>query len=168
MNEFDEYIDSDEYLGEDEDTQKDRYLTFQIASEFYALDISSVTEIIGIQKITSIPDKRKYIKGIMNLRGNIIPVVDLRARFGFETVPYDERTCIVVVDLSNSLIGLIVDMVSEVVNIPEDLVQAAPKTNKGAQGLYLKGIGSVGNEVKQILSLEKLLRNDNLLIEEII
>ena len=167
MNEFDDYLDEYDDLGEEEDTQKDRYLAFMVADELYALDISVVTEIIGIQKITSVPDKREYVKGIMNLRGNIIPVVDVRLRFGLDAVEYDERTCIIVVDLSNSLIGLIVDMVSEVLNMPEDMIDPAPKTNKGSRSIYIKGVGKVGDDLKLILNLEKLL-SDNNTEEEII
>lgn len=147
---------------EDEDAQKDKYLTFKVAGEFYALEIKDILEIVGIQKITQIPDMPDYVKGVINLRGKIIPVVDVRLRFKMPEIGYHERTCIVVVDLNNSSVGFIVDEVSEVVNIPAANIDAAPQTSKGSKSRFVQGIGRLGDQVKIVLSLDQLLGEDDL------
>jgi purine-binding chemotaxis protein CheW len=157
-----ELIDLDEDLLEEEDTQKDKYLTFHLANEDYALEIKFVTEIIGVQKITEVPDMPDFVKGVINLRGKVIPVVDVRIRFRLEPIPYGDRTCIIVVDIDDTSIGLIVDEVSEVLNIPENQVDPPPQTSKGAKSRYIQGIGKVGEQVKIILNVQKLLNDDEL------
>ncbi|MCS6808390.1 MAG: chemotaxis protein CheW [Bacteroidota bacterium] len=152
----------DGYWDSEEDTQKDRYLTFRIAAEEYGIEIRYVTEIIAIQKITEVPDTPKYLKGVMNLRGKIIPVVDVRIRFGMEEIPYGHRTCIIVVDVDNTAIGLIVDEVLEVVSIPERDVSEPPRTTKGTNGRYIQGMGKVGDGVKILLNVERLLREEDI------
>ncbi len=147
---------------DDEDTQKDRYLTFRLASEEYAVEIRYVTEIIGIQKITEVPDVDTFIKGVINLRGKIIPVVDVRLRFRLAPKEYGDRTCIVVVEMSDTTVGLIVDEVSEVLTIPEAQVSPPPKTTKGSQSRYIQGIGKVGEQVKIILNVSRLLNDEEL------
>ena len=156
----------DDYLDlEDEDTQKDKFLTFHLASEDYAVEIKYVTEIIGIQKITEVPEMPVYVKGVINLRGKVIPVIDVRLRFKLPPKEYGDRTCIVVVDIVGNAIGLIVDEVSEVLNIPENQVDPPPKTGKGSQSRYIQGIGKIGDTVKIVLNVEKLLNDSE--IEEI-
>mgnify|MGYP003596611465 CR=1 FL=1 len=118
--------------------------------------------IIGIQQITDVPDLPEYIKGIINLRGKIIPVMDVRSRFKKEPREYDERTCIIVVDIGEISIGLIVDRVSEVLDIPEESVSPPPKVSKNAQNKYVKGIGKIGEDVKLILDCEKLLSEEDI------
>jgi purine-binding chemotaxis protein CheW len=158
----------DDDLELDEDTQKDRYLTFRIAAEEYGIEIRHVTEIIGVQKITEVPDTPQYLKGVINLRGKIIPVVDVRTRFGMVEIPYTDRTCTIVVDVAGTSIGLIVDEVLEVVNIPEENVSEPPKTTKGSSGRYIQGMGKIGDSVKIILHIEHLLNDDELIaIQEI-
>lgn len=146
----------------DEDTQKDMYLTFHVANEDYAIDISYVTEIIGIQVITAVPDMPKFIKGVINLRGKIIPAVDVRLRFKLETREYNDRTCIIVVEFDETLIGLIVDEVKEVCSIPESQVEPVPTTLIGKTSRFIQGIGKLGEEVKIILDVSKLLYDDEL------
>jgi purine-binding chemotaxis protein CheW len=146
----------------DEDTQKDRYLTFRIAAEDYGIEIRHVTEIVGVQKITHVPDTPAYLKGVINLRGKIIPVVDVRIRFLMPEKEYTDRTCTIVVDVAGTAIGLIVDEVLEVVNIPEDHVSEAPKTTKGSHGRFLQGMGKIGDTVKILLNIERLLNDDEL------
>ena len=92
----------DDLYDDDEDTQKDKYLTFHLAGEDYGIEIAFVTEIIGIQKITDVPDMPEFIKGVINLRGKVIPVMDVRIKFNLEARDYDERTCIIVVDINIS------------------------------------------------------------------
>lgn len=152
----------EEDLELDEDTQKDRYLTFRIAAEEYGIEIRHVTEIIGVQKITEVPDTPPFLKGVINLRGKIIPVVDVRVRFGMEEIPYGDRTCTIVVDVSGTSIGLIVDEVLEVVNIPSENVSDPPRTNKGSNGRYIQGMGKVGDSVKILLNIEHLLNDAEL------
>jgi purine-binding chemotaxis protein CheW len=123
-------MEEEDLYDEDEDTQKDKYLTFHLAGEDYGIDVAFVTEIIGIQKITEVPDMPKCIKGVINLRGRVIPVMDIRLRFKLEKRKYDDRTCIVVVDINNTAVGLVVDEVSEVVDIPSDQVEPPPQFRK--------------------------------------
>ena len=142
-----------------EDTQKDKFLTFNLGDESYGIEIMYVTEIIGIQPITEVPELPDYIRGIINLRGKIIPVMDVRIRFKKQTREYDDRTCVVVVDIRDLSIGLIVDCVSEVVTIPETEIVPPPDLNKSGSR-YIKGIGKVGSEVKLILDCERMLNED--------
>ena len=147
----------------EEDTLKDRYLTFSLDKESYGIEVRYVTEIIGLQPITEIPELPEYVKGIINLRGRIIPVMDVRLRFNKMPKEYNDRTCIVVVDISDVSIGLIVDSVSEVITILEQDVVDPPSMNKGFNNRYIKRIGKVGTEVKQLLNCEKLLTYDELI-----
>lgn len=152
----------DELYDEDEDTQKDKYLTFHLGEEDYGIEIAFVTEIIGIQKITEVPDMPEFIKGVINLRGKVIPLMDVRERFRMQFREYDERTCIVVVDINNTAVGLLVDEVSEVVDIPESQVEPAPKTGKGTSSRFIKGMGKMDDEVKILLDVGKILYDEEL------
>ena len=153
--------DLDDDLFDDEDTQKDKYLTFRIASEDYGIAIANVTEIIGIQSITEIPEMADYIKGVINLRGKVIPVMDVRLRFKLPPREYDERTCIVVVEIDGTSVGLVVDTVNEVADIPEEQVEPAPKSKRKG-GSYIQGIGKIGQEVKILLDINRILYEDEL------
>lgn len=146
----------DEVHDLNEDTQKDKYLTFHLGSEDYGIEIRHVTEIIGIQKITVIPEMPDYIKGVINLRGKIIPVMDVRIRFRLDQRAYDERTCVVVVNIRDSAIGLVVDTVSEVADIPEAQIEPAAGLNSRGSA-FIKGIGKQGDDIKIILDVDKLL-----------
>jgi purine-binding chemotaxis protein CheW len=141
----------------EEDTQKDRYLTFSLDKENYGIDVSYVTEIIGIQAITEVPELPAYVRGIINLRGKIIPVMDVRLRFKKELRDYNDRTCIIIVDIRELPIGLIVDSVSEVISIPEQDVVDPPQINQGYGNRYIKKIGKVGSDVKLLLDCDRLL-----------
>mgnify|MGYP001211981473 CR=1 FL=1 len=145
-----------EELELDEDMMKGMFLTFLLGNEFYGIEIMYVTEIIGIQPITAVPELPEYIRGIINLRGKIIPVMDVRLRFHKEAMVYNDRTCIIVVDVGAIPLGLIIDGVSEVLTIPEQDIVEPPKA-KNAQSKYIKAIGKVGNDVKLLLDCEKLL-----------
>lgn len=146
-------------LLEQEDTQKGKFLTFSLGNEFYGIEIMYVTEIIGIQAITEVPELPDYIKGIINLRGKIIPVMDVRIRFKKEPREYNDRTCIIVIDIQDISIGLIVDSVSEVLSIQDGDIVPPPELHKGGNK-YIKGIGKVGNDVKLILDCNKLLKDE--------
>lgn len=147
-----------ELLGQ-EDTQKGKYLTFIIGNEFYGIEISYVTEIIGIQPITEVPELPEYIRGIINLRGKIIPVMDVRLRFRKPFREYNDRSCVVVIDIEDISIGLIVDSVSEVISIPDEEIVPPPELGKEGSK-YIKGIGKVANEVKLLLDCNKLLNEE--------
>lgn len=146
----------------EEDTQKDRYLTFSLGKESYGIEVKFVTEIIGIQAITQIPELPDHVKGIINLRGKIIPVMDVRLRFKKEPREYSDRTCIIVIDIQDVSIGLIVDGVSEVITIAQKDIVEPPQLNTGFNNRYINKIGKVGNEVRLLLDCEKLLTEDEL------
>ena len=146
-----------------EDTQKDKYLTFHLASEDYGIEIQYVIEIIGIQKITDVPDMPAFIRGVINLRGKVIPVMDVRARFNLPDRNYDDRTCIIVVNIDETEVGLVVDEVNEVSDIPESNVEPPPKTGKGTGGQYIQGMGKINNTVKILLDVHKLLFSEEMM-----
>ncbi len=150
------------YIEIEEDTQKGRFLTFSLGKESYGIEIIYVTEIIGIQTITEIPELPEYVRGIINLRGKLIPLMDVRLRFKKEPREYNDRTCVIVVDIKDISIGLIVDGVSEVLTIPEQDIVEPPQMNRGINNRYIKNIGKVGNDVKLLLDCEKLLTDDEL------
>ncbi len=144
-------------MEELEDTQKGKYLTFEVEDEVYGIEIRYVTEIIGIQPITQVPDSSAYIRGIINLRGKIIPVMDVRLKFSKQSIPYNDRTCIVVVDIGEMQIGLIVDQVSEVLDISDENIVPPPDTRSGFNSRYIMGIGKVGADIKLILDCRKMV-----------
>lgn len=150
-------INDDLYDEEDEDTQKDKFLTFRLAEEEYGIEICHVTEIVGMQKITTLPDMPDYVKGMINLRGKVIPVLDVRTRFKIPARDYDNRTCIVVVNINDSSVGLVVDTVRDVANIPEKEIEPPSQIQKKTGNSFIKGMGKVGDEVKILLDVDKLL-----------
>lgn len=151
----------EETIDDDDDegtiSQEHQYLTFHIASEIYGIPILSVVEIIRMLQITPIPESLNFIKGIINLRGKIIPVMDVRLRFGLEERAHDDRTCIIVVNIQNIVMGLVVDQVAEVLEIPEKQVEPMPDVGQSDSKRYVKGIGRVDSGVKILLDLDKLI-----------
>lgn len=141
---------------EEEDTQHGKFLTFTLGDESYGIEIIYVTEIIGIQPITQIPEVPNYVKGIINLRGKIIPVIDVRLKFKKNEVDYNDRTCIIVVDINETSVGLIVDNVSEVLDIADENIVPPPDVKTGFQNRYIKGVGKVEEDVKLLLDCNKL------------
>jgi purine-binding chemotaxis protein CheW len=145
-----------------EDAQKDRYLDFLVGNEVFGIEIRYVTEIIGMQSITEMPEMPYYVKGIINLRGKIIPLIDVRLRFGKEPKPYDDRTCVVVVGIDGFSYGLIVDSVSEVLTIPEEDVSPLPGLNASSGNKFVKNIGKTANGIVLIVDCERLLTADEI------
>ena len=145
-----------------EDTQEGKFLTFILGDVEYGIEIRNVTEIIGIQSMTDLPDTPPFVKGVINLRGKVIPLIDVRLRFNFDEKEYDDRTCIIVVNIENMSVGLIVDTVSEVMEITEGDIEPPPKVNNRAGSRYIKGLGKVGEEVKILLDTHKLLFGDEI------
>lgn len=144
-----------------EETQKGKFLTFSLDEEFYGIDIINVTEIVGIQPIVVMPELPSFLKGVINLRGEIIPVMDARGRFGKEAVEYNDRTCIVVVDVKSTSIGIIVDAVSEVLTIEDENIVPPPLLVSGTQN-YVKAIGKENDQVILILNCERIMNDDEL------
>ena len=144
-------------------TQKDKYVTFKSGNEYFGLKIEYVNEIIVFQEITIIPESADYIKGLINLRGKIIPVVDVRIRFKQEPFEYNDRTCIIVINLDDIVVGLIVEKIAEVVEITEDNILVSPTIGKAdkSQNQYVYAIGKVGDDVKLLLDPRKLLSDDD-------
>lgn len=155
-----DFNEDDLYDDDDEDTQKDKYLTFQLGKEVYGIEIRNVTEIIGFQKITPVPDMSEYIRGVINLRGQVIPVMDVRMRFKMDAREYDERTCIIVVRQDNTCVGLIVDTVNEVADISEANISPPPRMSGGKTSRYIQGMGKCGDDVKILLDVHKLLYDE--------
>ena len=150
----------DDELGEEyyEDAQKDRFMTFEIDGQDYGIDILHVTEIVGLQDIAVVPDVPHFVKGMINLRGNVVPVIDVRLRFGLPEGEYDDRTCVVVVTLESSTIGMIVDRVNEVRVITSENISPSPQGgNSQAGSQYITGLGRDGEKVTILLGIQQLL-----------
>ena len=152
------------------DTQLDKYVTFKSGNEYFGLKIQYVNEIIVFQEVTEIPESEDYIKGLINLRGKIIPVIDVRIRFKQEPIEYTDRTCIIVINVKDTVVGLIVEKIAEVVEIKEENILASPSIGNDdkSQNKYVYGIGKVGDSVKLLLDPDKLLKDEDLnLIEQV-
>jgi purine-binding chemotaxis protein CheW len=159
---YEEKIVMENSLIQEEDTQHGRFLTFVLANEVYGLDIRYVTSIIGLQPIATIPEVPDYVKGIINLRGKIIPVIDVRLKFRKEPAAYTDRTWIIVIDIQDTTIGLIVDRVAEVLTIDDSNIVPPPDQRSGAQNRYINAIGMVGNDIKLLLDCNKLFSSSEL------
>ena len=151
-----------ETLDED-DTQKCKYMTFKSGNEFFGLKIQYVNEIIQIPSITAIPRTEEYIKGLINLRGKIIPVIDVRLRFKQEAFEYNERTCIIVIIVGADTVGLIVEQIADVIEIKDEDILPPPKMGRADRidQKYVYGIARVGNSVKLLLDPDKLLNDED-------
>ena len=152
------------------DRSKTKYMTFKSGNEYFGLKIQYVNEIIGFQAITAIPETEDYIKGLINLRGKILPVIDARLRFKQDPFEYNDRTCIIVINVKDTVVGLIVEKIAEVVEIPDENILPPPSIGRmdKAQNQYVYGIGRVGDSVKLLLDPDKLLNDEDLsLIEEV-
>jgi purine-binding chemotaxis protein CheW len=154
-----------ELLAEDDEgsSGENKYLLCQIGTEEFGVDIANVQSIEELQKIIAVPDLPMYVKGVINLRGRVVPVIDLRLKFNMEERGYDDRTCIVIARIWGKDIGLIVDTVSEVHDIPESNIDPPPafKDQTGREK-YIAGLGKIGEEVKIILDVSKLFRDDEI------
>ncbi|MBU4539863.1 MAG: chemotaxis protein CheW [Firmicutes bacterium] len=144
---------------EPEDDQQGMYLTFELDREYYGVWIGYVSEIIGILPFTEVPELPAFVRGIFNLRGQIIPLMDMRLRFQKQFVEYDERSCVIVIEVGNNTVGLIVDSVSEVISFEEADIIQQPMLSSGVSNQFVKSIGKVGNAVKLLLDCDKLLSN---------
>jgi purine-binding chemotaxis protein CheW len=143
-----------------------KYLTFSLAEEEYGIGILKIKEIIGMLPITSVPQTPDFVKGVVNLRGKVIPVMDLRLRFGMMSMDYTERTCIIVVEISGQagtiLVGIVVDAVSEVLNIKGDDIEKTPTFGTKLNTDYILGMAKMEGGVKILLDIDQVLSSDEL------
>jgi len=144
-------------IQENEDTLRNMYLTFRLGSESYGIEIRYVKEIVVMQKITVVPDTPMFVKGVVNLRGQVIPVLDMRLRFNMDSREYDQRTCIIVMNIEGVQVGLVVDTVNEVRNIEDDQISPPPRSAGADTARYIKGMGKVGEQVIILLEGQHLL-----------
>ncbi|MEG0899155.1 MAG: chemotaxis protein CheW [Oscillospiraceae bacterium] len=140
---------------------EDKYLTFLTDNQLFGVSISQIMQIVGMQEITPIPEFPKYMKGIINLRGNIIPVMDMRLRLNRDEISYNERTCIIVANIQEKFVGLIVDEVDEVRNISQENVSLPPKV-KSNENNFVSGVAKLENKIALILDLLKILNFDEI------
>ena len=160
------FIEEDGF-EEEEDTQRGRFLTFMADGNTYGLPIRFVTEIIGMQTPTKIPETPDYVKGIINLRGRIIPLVDVRLKFGKAGIAYTKRTCIIVIDVNSITIGLVVDLVDDVLKIEDSQIALPPPEGTlGFENRYIEGVGRLEDKVVLLLDAEKLLKTEEMDIIE--
>lgn len=142
-----------------------KYLTFALANEEYGLEILKVREIIGYMEITAVPQTPAYVKGVINLRGQVIPVVDLRAKFGMETTDITEETCIIVVETGQGnrsfSTGIVVDHVEEVFDIAVGNIEQAPQFGSAVNTDLILGMGKIGESVKILLDIDRVLAGDD-------
>jgi purine-binding chemotaxis protein CheW len=147
-----------------------KYLTFTLASEDYGIGILKIKEIIGMMPITSVPQTPSHVKGVVNLRGKVIPVVDLRLKFGIPAIDYTERTCIIVVEISGQSgaikIGIVVDAVSEVLNIKGEDIENTPAFGTRVNTDYILGMAKMGGSVKILLDIDKVLSTQDMVTPE--
>ncbi len=145
-----------------------KYLTFVLASEEYGLGILKVKEIIGMMPITSVPQTPEFVKGVINLRGKVIPVIDLRLRFAMESIDYTERTCIIVVEVAKEsgdvLIGIVVDAVSEVLNIKGEEIEDTPAFGTEVNTDFILAMAKTGGGVKILLDIDRVLSDEEVAV----
>lgn len=143
-----------------------KYLTFSLDREEYGIGILKVKEIIGMMRITPVPQTPEFVKGVINLRGKVIPVIDLRLRFGMESIDYNERTCIIVVEINTNSgkihTGIVVDSVSEVLNIKSSDIEDTPTFGTKLNTDYILGMAKMGGGVKILLEIDRVLSSQEL------
>jgi purine-binding chemotaxis protein CheW len=152
------------------DSREGKYLSFFLGSEEYGISILKVKEIIGMIQVTQLPQTPEYVKGVINLRGRVIPVIDLRLRFRMNSIDYTDRTCIVVVEIdsnSESLhIGIVVDSVSEVINIKNTDIEDTPSFGMVTSTQYILGMAKMAGSVRILLDIDRVLNADELMMLE--
>ena len=139
-----------------------QFLTFTLQNEEYGIEILKVQEIKGFSKITPIPNAPPFVRGVMNLRGTVVPIIDLRARFSMTEKEYDQFTCIVVVNVGSRVVGLVVDTVSDVLNIPHDAIADPPELATAGDTSCITGMGKLGERIVMLLDTGKLVGADAL------
>lgn len=153
----------DKRTAADAQSTVSRYLTFFVDDEQYGLDISRIKEIIAPINITHIPKTPDFVKGVINLRGSIIPVVDVRLKFGMTEREIDVNTAIIIYEINKVSIGFIVDQVEDVLSLSDDHISESPKFGSNIDTSFIESIAEVNNEVIMLLSLEKIFETEELL-----
>jgi purine-binding chemotaxis protein CheW len=152
--------------GTASDSKAGKYLTFRLGAEEYGLEILKVREINGLMDITKVPRAPSHVRGVINLRGKVIPVLDLRLKFCMESVDDTEQTCIIVVDANvggtSMMTGIVVDSVSEVLDIQEDQIEDSPDFGVDVDTNFILGIGKIKDEVKILLDIDRVLDSDDI------
>jgi purine-binding chemotaxis protein CheW len=139
------------------DSRAGKYLTFFLASEEYGVEILKVQEIIGRMPITPVPLTSRYIRGVINLRGKIHPIMDLKVKFGMDETKITDETCIIVIKTTSMMMGILVDKVSEVVNVAPGDIEDTPSFGADVNPEYLLGVGKTGGRVRLLLDIEKVI-----------
>jgi len=167
MQNVDEIVSQVRKSGTD---REGKYLTFSLGGEEYGIGILKVKEIIGMMPITHVPQTPEYVKGVINLRGKVIPVVDLRLKFGIEAIDYTERTCIIVVEITNVnktiAMGIVVDSVSEVMNIKNGDIEDTPSFGTKLKTEFILGMAKTGSGVKILLGIDLVLADEEMAVIE--
>ncbi len=163
MNEYSQKLDQ---AVKETTFENAKYLTFKLAAEEYGIGILKVKEIIGMMHITEVPRTPAFMKGVINLRGKVIPVVDLRLKFQMTETPYNEKTCIIIVEVDSQnvtvSVGIIVDSVSEVLNIQKEDIEPAPEFGNRLDTAYILGMAKTENAVKILLDIDKVLNTEEI------
>ncbi len=142
--------------------ESNQYVTFTIDDEIYGVDVLKVYEIVGMTKITYVPNSMNYMKGVIDLRGRVIPVVDMRLKFNMDEREYDDITVILIVEVMDKLIGMIVDTVSDVIGLPEGSIQDTPHFSAKIDSDYISGIGRNNGDLIILIDVDKILTWDEL------
>ena len=151
----------------DSDGIESMYLTFAVGDESYGVSIGMVTEIVGMQTIMSVPDVPDYIKGVINLRGKVIPLMDVRLRFGIEERPYDERTVVIVLEVDDAPIGMIVDRVSEVLDVPADKIDRTGNFGGGEGRSMVSALARIEDRLAILLDVHALVSDADLTVPDL-
>ena len=139
------------------DSEASQLISFMVGQEEYGLEILRVKEVIRMREITRLPRAPRFVKGIINLRGDVIPIIDLRDRFGLEHREYTETTRVIVVDMGGKLIGMVVDAASQVVRIPAGQIEPPPPIIGSISAEYIKGVGKLGERLIILVNIERIL-----------
>ena len=163
-------VESKERVEDSKAGKEGKYLTFALDNEEYGVGVMKVKEIIGMMPVTPVPRTPDYVLGVINLRGKVIPVVDLRLRFGLESVEYTDRTCVIVVEISGPsgpvMVGIVVDAVSDVLNINEEDIQGELTFGASLDTEYIFGMAKMENGVKILVDIDKVLTSGELTLLE--
>jgi len=155
------------FRNENVGAARSEYLTFRLASESYGIDILRVQEIRGYDAVTRIANTPEYIKGVINLRGVIVPIVDLRIKFKVGEVTYHEFTVVIIINVLGRVVGIVVDSVSDVVALSQEQIKPAPEFGGALDTRYLTGLGTLNDEMLILVDIEKLIASDELQIMEV-
>ncbi len=143
-----------------QDAELMQLVTFSIGEEEFGVDILKVQEIIRMMEITKVPRAPEFVEGVINLRGKVIPIIDLRRRFGLSSRDHDKHTRIIVIEINNMIVGFVVDSVSEVLRIPSSTVEPPPPVVSGLESEYISGVGKLEDRLLILLDLDRLLSSE--------